>query len=449
MSTQEEGGPAVALSDPLSVGLCPERLQRLDPFLEEIVASGKRPNAMVLVSRRGKTVYCKSTGLQNDGSKGSLRESKAPIREDSIFRIYSMTKPITSLALMMLYEEGRFQLNDPLWLYLGKAWKKENMRVWKSGSPKDDNVVTVPCESSITVLQVLTHTSGLCYGFDMEGLINPVDLMYANAKIDVSRCASLQEFGNTLAKQPLLFQPNTAWFYGFNTDIVGLLVETISGMKLSDFMEQRIFGPLKMVDTAFWVPVEKRHRFCDNYFELMQKGQSRMWNISRKSSNKHFTGDGVPACCSGGGGLVSTVHDYARFLQMVLNGGELDGARILSVKTMEWIAMNHLPGNKDIASMPAPLPGAYMETQPEGEGFGLGYSVKINNTAGQQIGSDGILMWGGAANTVFWIDPKEELFCVWMTQLMGYNEKDLPVRVRLRNIVYGSIVDRKLFQSKL
>ena len=134
---------------------------------------------------------------------------------------------------------------------------------------------------------------------------------------------------------------------------------------------------------------------------------------------------------------------------MVLNGGELDGARILSVKTMEWIAMNHLPGNKDIASMPAPLPGAYMETQPEGEGFGLGYSVKINNTAGQQIGSDGILMWGGAANTVFWIDPKEELFCVWMTQLMGYNEKDLPVRVRLRNIVYGSIVDRKLFQSKL
>lgn len=441
-------GPRIEMRDPSSVGLSGERLHRIDTFVQNLVDTGVRPNGMVLVARHGQPVYLQTVGNQNDGTKWSLADRELKLRQDSIFRIYSMTKPITSVALMMLYEQGAFQLTDPVFLYLGEAWNKSNMTVWKSGLLKDGNMKIHACTNNILMLHVLTHTSGLSYGFDDTGS-NPVDAVYHKEGI-VGFGRSLEEWVGKLATLPLLFQPGSCWHYGYNTDVCGMLVEAISGMPFSQFMATHILNPLGMVDTAFWVPPEKRHRFCDNFFELPRSfgSQAKLMNISKKPSQLGYIGEAPPLFSSGGGGLVSTMYDYFRFCQCILNGGELDGVRLLSVKTVEWMAANHLPHGKDIADMPPPLPGTYSESKSHGEGFGLGFSVKTNNTVGRVIGSDGILMWGGAANTVFWLDPKEQAICIWMTQTMGYDMVGDPVRSKLRQLVYAAIVDRKPFQDK-
>eukprot|EP00931_Biecheleriopsis_adriatica_P104160 TRINITY_DN78892_c0_g1_i1.p1 TRINITY_DN78892_c0_g1~~TRINITY_DN78892_c0_g1_i1.p1 ORF type:complete len:468 (-),score=76.63 TRINITY_DN78892_c0_g1_i1:358-1566(-) len=396
---------------------------------------------MVLVARHGKPVYCRGFGLQNDGTASSLATAQTQLQHDSIFRIYSMTKPITSMALMMLYEEGAFQLSDPAWLYLGEAWKKSNMRVWKAGFPKDGNVETQDCKRNITILQLLTHTSGLSHGLDTSGSVNPVDAIYHQTPGIVNGSGTRAEFVAKLAGMPLLFQPGSHWHYGFNSDVCGHLVEVLSGMTLQEFMQERIFRPLGMVDTDFWVPPEKRHRFCDIYFDMQAIGKQGLWNISKKSSQMGYirdTGIVSPA------GLVSTMHDYWRFCQCILNGGELDGARLVSAKTAEWMAINHLPGNKDMIDLAVPSLRGYSEVSGPGEGFGLGFSVTTNPTASRIIGSEGNLGWGGLANTSFWLDPRERIVCIWMTQTIGVPPRD-PAKSRLRHLVYASIVDRKLF----
>jgi CubicO group peptidase (beta-lactamase class C family) len=447
-----ERGPPIAVSEtPIAnAGLDAGRLDRLVPYMASLVDGGHCPNGMTLVSRNGHVAFCKGAGLQNDGLKGSLTTEPVPLREDTIFRIYSMSKPITSLALMMLYEEGRFLLSDPLHLHLGEKWKKQNMRVYASGHPKEGDkrgpLQTAACESTITVLNVLTHTSGLSYGFDAAGALNPVDAVYA---AELPQGLPLLAWADALAELPLFFQPNSAWHYGYNTDVCGALVEAISGVPLAAFLQECVFGPLGMVDAGFWVPPEKRHRFADCYAESPTRpAGSALINVSSTPAHLAYVGDDPPVFSSGGGGLVATMHDYARFCECVAAGGVLDGARLLSVKTVEWMATNHLPAGREMQDMPPPAIG-YSEVAGPGSGFGLGFSVKLSATTGRQIGTAGEFAWGGAANTIFWIDPAERMFVVWMTQVLGQDRQRNPIREVLGSIVHGSIVDRLPFAAAL
>eukprot|EP00929_Paragymnodinium_shiwhaense_P042199 TRINITY_DN21877_c0_g1_i3.p1 TRINITY_DN21877_c0_g1~~TRINITY_DN21877_c0_g1_i3.p1 ORF type:complete len:368 (-),score=51.37 TRINITY_DN21877_c0_g1_i3:52-1101(-) len=323
-------GPKIALHEPGTVGLCSKRLDRMDGFLQGLVDEGKRPHVMALVARHNRPVYCKRFGFQNDGSDRSLQPQPVALREDSIFRVYSMTKPLTSMAIMMLHEEGKIQLTDPAWLYLGKEWKKRNMRVWKGGGdPNTGDLVTEACQHDITVMHLLTHTSGLSYGFDP--MRNGVDYIYMQEEVNLhAKDETLHDFVGRLAKCPLLFQPGTCWHYGFNTDVCGMIVEVVSGMTLADFFRERIFEPLGMVDTGFFVPPEKQHRLADIFTEKRDLSTGKIWlkNVSRAGAMKHYTAAGNKKP-SGGGGLVSTMHDYLRFCQCFMNGGELDGARLL------------------------------------------------------------------------------------------------------------------------
>jgi CubicO group peptidase (beta-lactamase class C family) len=286
------------------------------------------------------------------------------------------------------YEEGRFQLSDPLHLYLGASWKKENMSVYVSGHPKAGDkrgpVVTEPCHKTVTIVDVLTHSSGLSYGFDAEGIANPVDAIY-NAELKEGSLPLL-EWAERLSKLPLFFQPQSAWHYGYNTDICGALVEAIAGMPFADYMHTKLFAPLGMVDTGFWVPPEKRHRFADVYAESPRKpiGEALL-NVSTSDGQLDYIGEAPPVFSSGGGGLVATMHDYARFCQCIANGGELGGYRLLGVKTVEWMATNHLPDGQTMAEMPAPTMG-YSEVAAPGTGFGLGFSVVQNHTVSRNRG---------------------------------------------------------------
>jgi len=351
--------------------------------------------------------------------------------------------------LMMLYEECRFQLSDPVFLYLGDAWKKSKMRVWDldAGTAAKDGegkfiTKTKACRRNITVRDLLTHTSGLSYGFDESGQVNPVDTAYHSSGF-LKEPGGLADFVGKLAEMPLLFQPGSHWHYGFNTDVCAYLVEILSGKPLAEFLQERIFAPLGMVDTGFWLPPEKQHRFCDCYFDTRSIGMEGLANISKTKGQLTFLRQAAgTGHFWGGGGLVSTMHDYLRFCQCILNGGELDGARLVSVKTAEWMASNHLPQNRSVSEMQC-LPAQYTEIVHPGEGFGLGFSVTINSRAGNVIGSNGVLFWGGLANTAFWIDPEEEIICIWLTQVIGLPPRD-PIRNNLRQLVYACITDRKL-----
>jgi CubicO group peptidase (beta-lactamase class C family) len=406
----------------------------------QLVEKGMIPNHVTLVARKGKIVHLDCAGTQNDGSKYSLAPQKTPVSADTIFRIYSMSKPITSVCLMQLFEQGKFLLSQPVHLYLGEKWKKKNMQVFASGHPRAGNMQTTACEKSITMKHVLTHTAGLTYGFDAEGVANPVDWLYSQ-KLETAG-QTLEQFCDKLADLPLLFTPGECYHYGYNTDVCARLVEVISGQKFSDYLQKHVLGPLNMTDTSFNCPPEKRHRLADNYVELAGKPAGKaLRNFSKDSSQAHYTADHLPAFESGGGGLLSTAHDYYRFCQMLLNKGELDGARLLSRKTVEWMTTNHLPDHKAMTQMPSPVVG-YTEVGSPGVGFGLGVSVVLDPEAGVgQVASVGSFSWGGAAHTGFWVDPQEELVVIWLTQVMQQDQQRTAIRPTLGNIVYGSIVD--------
>jgi CubicO group peptidase (beta-lactamase class C family) len=247
---------SVTAGDPAAVGMDRSRLALIGEYMDSLVDKNVIPCHQTLVARHGKVAYVHAGGVKNSGAKGSLTTSPTALQPDTIFRIYSMSKCITSVALMQLYEQGKFLLNHPIYLYLGPKWKKANMTVFDGGHPKAGNVRTVPCSKNITMLQVLTHTSGLTYGFDAEGIMNPVDAIYTKTKgIHSERGTTLESFCDTLAELPLLFQPGTCWNYGFNTDVCARLVEAISGQKFSDYLNEHIFEPLGMVDSSFWVSV--------------------------------------------------------------------------------------------------------------------------------------------------------------------------------------------------
>jgi CubicO group peptidase (beta-lactamase class C family) len=344
------------------------------------------------------------------------------MREDTIFRIYSMTKPITSVALMTLYERGAFQLEDPVHRFI-PAWRE--LRVFDGGNYP--LFATRPCERPMTVRDLFTHTAGLTYGF-MER--TNVDRAYRRLGIG-ERDRTLDEMIATLAKLPLEFSPGTRWNYSVATDVLGHLIERISGRRLDAFLREEIFAPLGMLDTAFHVPAEKLGRLASNYERAPDK-QLRVVDDRAKSVYAE-----PPAFLSGGGGLVSTARDYSRFCQMLLNGGELGGARILGRKTIELMTQNHLPGGRDIAQ--CNTGGQFSQITYDGVGFGLGFSVTLDLARAQTVGSVGEYAWGGAASTAFWIDPTEELIVIFLTQFMPSGTFNF--RGQLKSIVYPALVD--------
>ncbi|MCX7361641.1 MAG: serine hydrolase [Alphaproteobacteria bacterium] len=400
---------------PEQVGLSAARLDRVRQWMHRWVDSGRLAGMVAVVMRRGELAFAETVG------KADVERNK-PMRPDTIFRIYSMTKPLTSTAIMMLYEEGHFQLDDPISKFI-PAFK--NPRVYAGGSR--GKIDSVPAEREITFRDLLTHTSGLTYGF-MES--NPVDALY-RAKDGVEYGAaetSLKQVTEKLASFPLIAQPGKAWNYSVATDVLGYLVEVISGQPFEQYLVEKVIKPLGMIDTDFFVPAAKHERFAANY----QAGaDGKLQLIDDPGKSRYLTPRKVN---SGGGGLVSTASDYLRFAKFMLNKGELDGVRLLGRKTVELMTTNHLKG--DMADMGMPR---FSESTYYGVGFGLGFSVMIDPAKAHILGSPGEFAWGGAASTAFWCDPAEDMAVVLLTQLMP--SSTYPIRRELRVLTYQAIVD--------
>lgn len=405
-------------------GMCRERLGRIEQFIDQTyVSTGKLPGALVQVWRRGELTLNTALGMAD-------RERQVPLAEDSIFRIYSMTKPITSVAIMMLLEECKIALDDPVSKYI-PAW--ENLGVFAGGFM--ESFQTRAPARPMLVVDLLRHTSGLTYGFQQN---SNVDAAYRKHKLgDLAVEGTLDDMIAKLATLPLEFSPGEAWNYSVATDVLGYLVGKISGMPFDDFLKQRIFDPLGMVDTAFHVPQEKIGRFCACYAvgTLGSKVISPRGPMLQDDPQASLYLK-KPAFLSGGGGLVSTAADYMRFARMLLNGGELDGVRLLSPKTLALMTANHLPGGVDLPRMSRSM---FSEATYEGVGFGLGFATTIAPASTLIPGSAGDFFWGGAASTFFWVDPQEDLIGLFLTQLLPSSA--YPVRRQLRTLVYSAITE--------
>ncbi len=418
---------------PEELGLSSIRLDRVTDWLNQQVESERLAGASAMICRNGRIGYLESAG-QSD------RENEKPFDVSTIVRIFSMTKPITSVAAMMLYEEGRYQLDDPVAKYLPEF---TDTKVWRGeGSLENVEDQTSP----MLVKHLFMHTSGLTYGF-MNA--NVVDQEHRDQKIEFPGTAgTLEELVKRVAGIPLIAQPGTRWNYSVSTDVLGRLVEVWSGLSLEAFFKERILEPLGMHDTGFSVSEENRDRLASLYSPLSGAGMSNVGKKSVSDSQQMKPGLKLqePAATSrylkpttlfsGGGGLTGTIGDYALFCQMLLNGGELDGERLLSPITVNYMRSNQLPDNADMAAMGQPV---WSETSYDGIGFGLGFAVVIDPPKASIITSVGEHHWGGAASTFFWIDPQEDLFVVFFTQLMP--SSTYPIRRELRTRVYQAIVE--------
>lgn len=405
-------------------GFSSARLSRLDEVMaRRYVDGGFLPGLITQIYRSGELVHTGVAGRMDI-------ERDTPMREDAIFRIYSMTKPITAVALMMLIEEGLIGLDDDVSRHI-PSWK--NLGVYASGvatllANQPQQFLTTPPERPMKVVDLVTHTAGLTYGFLMR---TAVDAAYRRAKIaDFKTPGGLSTMIEQLAALPLEFSPGTAWNYSVSIDVMGYLVEKLSGLSFGEFLRTRLFEPLGMPDTAFHCPPDKTDRFTSCY----QPGEAG--GLALQDDGRKSTYASPPSLESGGGGLVSTTHDYMRFCRMMLNGGELDGVRILSPKTVALFSLNFLPGNLELSQM-AP-PGAFSESGYDGVGFSIGCGVTIDLSRARLPGSVGEYFWGGAASTAFWIDPVEDLAVVFMTQVMG-SEARLTLRRDLRTLVYSAM----------
>jgi CubicO group peptidase (beta-lactamase class C family) len=367
-------GQGLPMAVPEEVGVSAERLERIRPVMQDYVDKGNLPGFLTVVARRGKIVHFETIGMRDV-------ENNKPVEPDTIFRIYSMSKPITSVAVMMLYEEGHFQLGTPVSKFIPEF---ENMEVYN-----EDQTEILDAKKKITIKHLLMHTAGLTYGWGDK----PVDERYKELKI-FEDGSTLADMVKKLGEIPLVHEPGKRWTYGVSTDILGYFVEVVSEMPFEAFLQTRLFGPLGMVDTAFSVSPEKRDRFAALYSPTKEDGLERVGK--KADANGEFT-----FFPSGGGGLVSTAADYMRFSQMLLNGGELDGARILGKKTVELMRYPH-----------------------HDNWFGLGFAVVTDKESSDKKSPDilesvGSFSWGGAAATTFWIDPQEELVGLLMTQLLN------------------------------
>jgi CubicO group peptidase (beta-lactamase class C family) len=399
---------------PEDVGLSSARLELIQPWIQTYLDAGKLPGATIFVARHGKAAYCKSFGLRDV-------EANQPMGTDTILRFYSMTKPITTVALLMLFEEGRFQLDDPVAAFIPSF---KDLRVYVSG--EGDDMVTEPLHIPMTLHHLLTHTSGLTYGFGNEG---PIPELYRAQHADFGdHNGSLEAVVERLAQIPLQFQPWQRWNYGVSTDVLGRVVEVISGQPLDTFFKERIIRPLDMVDTGFAVPKDQIHRFAALYERTDEK------DLSLLEAPGSSTLIDTVETFSGGSGLVSTLGDYFRFTEMLRRKGELDGERLLGRKTVEYMTCNHLPG--DLADMGQPV---FTETSYEGIGFGLGVSVMLDPAKAKVMGSAGEYAWGGYASTAFWIDPVEDMTVIFLTQLIPSSA--YPIRRELRVLTYQALID--------
>lgn len=394
--------PAAA---PAKIGLSVSGLARLGRALQSEVERGRLPGAVALIARRGRVGYFESFGVRTPADG-------APMSNDSLFRIYSMTKPITSVAAMMLWEEGKFLLDDPVARYLPEL---ADLKVAQPKNPdlREGEIELVPAARPITIVDLLRHTSGITYEFRGRG---PVHKMYSSARIQ-SRSQSNAAQLASLAKLPLLHQPGMQWEYGRSTDVIGRLIEVISGETLGAFFERRILKPLGMVDTAFHVQPQDHPRLAEAFANDPDTGDAVLLQRVRDP----------PALESGGGGLVSTASDYARFLQMLLNGGALEGVRLLGRKTVELMTADHLGSMTGAPDLLLP-----------GYGFGLGFAVRLHAGIARTPGSVGEYFWGGLAGTTFWVDPKEQLFAILLIQAPGQR---VYYAALFRDLVYASIAD--------
>ena len=403
--------------DAMTLGIDRDRMDRVGRYLDaRYVQPGLFAGTRMTVLRRGEVVHDSTLGYA-DEARGQRME------DDAIFRIYSMTKPITSVAFMMLVEEGLVALDDPVHRHIPE-WR--DLGVYQAGI--EGAWQTARTAQPMRCIDLLRHTSGLTYGFQNR---TNVDAAYRKLKVgDFATEGGLEGMMAQLARLPLEFSPGAAWNYSVSTDVLGYIVEKVSGLPFDQFLQQRLCGPLKMDDTGFFVPPDKRDRFTSCY-ALTPSGRTILQDDVAKSS--YFTD---PPLKSGGGGLVSTAQDYMRFARMLLNGGELDGARILSPKTVRLMTMNHLPGAKELVESSVSL---FSEAVFEGLGFGLGFAMTIDQARTKTPGSLGEYFWGGMASTAFWVDPVEDLTCVFMTQLMPSNS--YPIRRELRTLVYSAVTE--------
>jgi CubicO group peptidase (beta-lactamase class C family) len=399
----ETRGRDLALASPESVGMSPERLRRLDAAMKKLVDEKSVADLVTLVERHGKVVDYNAYGVLD------VRKPD-PVQKDSIFRIYSMSKPVTGVAMMMLYEEGKWQINDPVSRYIPEfAHMKVYMGKNDDGSPK-----LVDAQRSMTMRELMTHTAGLGYVLSPN---NPVDKMIIDGNI-LNSAAPLQTMIDGLGKTPLLAQPGTRWSYSIAVDVQGYLVEKLSGQSFADFLRTRIFEPLGMKDTGFYVPKEKLARFAQ-----VHTGTGANLAVDTNRPDPAV----VPLGASGGGGLFSTAMDYARFCEMLLQGGQFNGVRLLSPRTVEMMRTNYVN--------PEPL-----KTMPQGTGWGMDFQVVTDAAAAGEVVSDGTFSWFGIAGTWFWIDPVRDLAFVGMVQHQNLGTTR-PIHALSRSLVYQSIVE--------
>ena len=406
--------------DVAEVGLDPERLARIDAHFARYVADGRLPGWLLTVRRHGRLAHVARAGSRD-------LEAGLPVTDDTLWRIYSMTKPVTSIAAMILYEEGKLALTDPVSAFIPSFG---DVRVYTGGS--DLRPVTVPVVEPVRIWHLLTHTAGLTYGFHR---VHPVDALYRAAGFEWGTPAGLDlaQACDTWAGLPLLFQPGTEWNYSVATDVLGRVIEVASGQRLDEFLAARILRPLGMTQTAFWTGPEAAPRLAALYTRGRDGAATRLDALGQAALAR-------PAMISGGGGLVSTAADYDRFTQMLLQragspAGELDGIRLLSPRTVGYMTRNHLPGGLDLETFGRPL---YAESPFRGVGFGLGFAVVIDPLPGKVVCSAGEISWGGAASTTFWVDQEADLAVSFFTQLLP--SSSYPIRPELRQLVYQALV---------
>ena len=399
---------------PGNLGFCPRRLARITPWLEDYVNERKLPFAAVVVMRRGEVAYSSRYGNRDI-------EKQLPVLDDGLYRIYSMSKLITTVAALSLFESGSLMLDDPITKYLPNF---ADQKVYSNGD--FENMELIDLISPITIHQLMNHTSGFTYGAFDPG---PVGRALRKAKIDFGKTnEKLEDLVQRLSTTPLCFQPGSSWRYGVSTDVLGRIIEVITGRDLEGVLRERIFDPLKMTDTSFSVPDDKVSKFCALYTRTTE-------NPLKKLEDAESSGFRKPVIMnSGGGGLVSSMRDYVRFVEMIRRLGELDGERILGRKTVNFMMRNHLPG--DMASMGQKT---FSEMPMTGVGFGLGGAVLLDPVKSEIIGSEGEFTWGGVASTAFWIDPMEDISVVFMTQLIP--SSSYPIRRELRVLVYQALTD--------
>jgi CubicO group peptidase (beta-lactamase class C family) len=405
--------------DPRDAGIDGGRLHRLTRYLDGLVEAGRMPGWQLALSRGGRLAYVGSGGYRH-------AEQGLPVETGTLWRIYSMTKPVTSVAAMMLYEEGAFELTDPVAAFVPSF---ADLRVHAGGS--DLEPVTVPAREPVRIWHLLTHTAGLTYGFHR---VHPSDSLLRDAGYEWGHPdgVTLAQAVDTWASVPLLFEPGAEWNYSLATDVLGRVVEVAAGMPLDRFLAERVLGPLGMTDTSFGI-AGRDPADAGRLARLYAVTPTRRL-VPADAVGAAFTRQ--PTFLSGGGGLVSTAHDYHRFLLMLRGGGELDGVRLLGPRTVATMTRNQLPGGADLDGFGRPL---HAETPYRGVGFGLGFAVVLDPVAFRSAASPGEYSWGGAASTAFWVDPLEDVTCVFMTS--AFPSSALPIRTMLRQLVAQALVD--------